>query len=57
MGAGQPQILAQKLHQQGAGVDIGVDGIAVHNKGNLGHSALSSPALPHCTAAWSLNAL
>ena len=37
MGAGQPQIFAQKLHQQGTGVDIGVDGIAVHDQGNLGH--------------------
>src|SRR6266852_5613047 len=54
MGAGQPQILAQKLHQQGAGVDVGVDGIAVHDQGNLGHSVLSSSALLHCTAAQSL---
>jgi hypothetical protein len=54
MGAGQPQILAEKLHQQGTGVDIGVDGIAVHNERDLGHSALSSAALPHCTAAQSL---
>src|SRR5216684_5549557 len=54
MGAGQPKIFAQKLHQQGAGVDIGVDGIAVHDQGNLGHSALSSSALLHCTAAQSL---
>src|SRR3979490_2036486 len=54
MGAGQPQILAQKLHQKRAGVDIGVDGIAVHDKRNLGHSALSSSALPHFTAAQSL---
>jgi hypothetical protein len=37
MGAGQPQILAQKLHQEGAGVDIGIDGITVHDQGNLGH--------------------
>jgi hypothetical protein len=44
MGAGQPQILAQELHQQGAGIDIGVDGIAVHDQGNFGHSALSSSA-------------
>jgi hypothetical protein len=29
------------LHQKGTGVDIGVDGIAVHDQGNLGHSALS----------------
>jgi hypothetical protein len=54
MSAGQPQVLAQKLHEQGAGVDIGIDGITVHNKRNLGHSALSSSALLHCTAAQSL---
>jgi hypothetical protein len=47
MGAGQPQILAQKLHKQGARVDIGVYGITVHDQRNLGHSALSSI----CTAA------
>ena len=47
MGAGQPQVFAQKLDQQGAGVDIGVNGIAVHDHGNFGHSALSSSALPH----------
>src|SRR6266704_2805920 len=57
MGAGQLQILAQKLHQQCAGVDIGIDGIAVHDEGNLGHSALSSSALLHCTAAQSLKSL
>ncbi len=50
MGAGQAQILAQKLHQQGAGVDIGVDGAAVHDQGDFGHTALSSAALPHCAA-------
>ena len=54
MGTGQPQIFAQKLHQQGAGIDIGVDGIAVHDQGNLGHSALSSSAPPHCTAEQSI---
>ena len=37
MGARQPQIFAQKLDQKGAGVDIGVDGITVHDQGNLGH--------------------
>ena len=41
MGAGQPQVFAQKLDQQGTGIDIGVDGVAVHDQGNLGHSALS----------------
>src|SRR5216684_1125654 len=54
---GQPQILAQKLHQQCAGVDVGIDGIAVHDQGNLGHSALSSSALLHCTATQSLKSL
>src|SRR6266851_1928744 len=54
MGAGQPQILAQKLHKQCAGVDIGIYGVTVHDQGNLGHSALSSSALLHCTAAQSL---
>src|SRR5712692_4325368 len=57
MGAGQPQILAQELHQQGGGGDIGIDGIAVHDQGNLGHSALSSSALLHCTAAQSWKSL
>ena len=37
MGAGQPQIFAQELHQQGTGIDIGVDGVAVHDHGNFGH--------------------
>src|SRR3954470_15607162 len=37
MGARQPQIFAQKLHQQCAGVDIRIDGITVHDQGNLGH--------------------
>jgi hypothetical protein len=47
MGAGQAQILTQKLHQQGTGIDIGIDGITVHNQRNLGHSTLSSSAPPH----------
>jgi hypothetical protein len=37
MGAGQPQVFAEKLDQEGTGVDIGVYGIAVHDQGNLGH--------------------
>src|SRR5262245_40619770 len=45
MGAGQPQILAQELDQQGTGIDVGVDGIAVHDQGNLGHQhSLACPA-------------
>jgi hypothetical protein len=47
MGAGQPQILAQELHQQGAGLDIRLDGIAVHNQGDLGHSTLSFAVPSH----------
>jgi hypothetical protein len=37
MGARQPQVFAEKLDQEGTGVDIGVYGIAVHDQGNLGH--------------------
>jgi hypothetical protein len=44
MGTGQPQVLAQKLHQQGTRIDTGVDGITIHNKRDLGHSVLSSAA-------------
>jgi hypothetical protein len=33
MRTGQPQILAQKLHQQGARFDIPADGFAVHRHG------------------------
>jgi hypothetical protein len=51
---GQAQILAEELHQQGAGVDIGGYGITVHNQGNFGHQhSLFCPrrrrlsALPH----------
>src|SRR6266566_2103188 len=50
MGAGQPQVLAQELHQEGAGVDIGSYGITVHNQRNLGHQDSLLPALPPCTA-------
>ncbi len=34
MGAGQPQVFAQQLHQQRARIDIGGDGLAVHRQGN-----------------------
>jgi hypothetical protein len=37
MGAGEPQMLAQQLHQQGAGVDVGGDGFAIHRQGNGCH--------------------
>jgi hypothetical protein len=47
MGAGQPQVFAQKLDQQGAGIDVSVNGVAVHDHGNLGHSTLSSSVPPH----------
>ena len=51
MRAGQPQILAQELHQQGARFDVAGDGFAVHRHGhgrhdlppNLGPKALFSP--------------
>ncbi|MGY4596536.1 hypothetical protein ACVWXL_004282 [Bradyrhizobium sp. GM22.5] len=44
MGAGEPQILAQELHQQGAGIDIGRDRIAVHDEGDFCHKhSLSAP--------------
>ena len=32
MGAGEPQVLAQELHQQGARIDIAGDGFAVHRQ-------------------------
>jgi hypothetical protein len=35
MGAGQPQVFAQELDSQGPGVDIGVNGGAVDDHGNL----------------------
>ena len=34
MRAGEPQLLAQQLHQQGARIDFGGDGLAVHRHGN-----------------------
>ena len=37
MRAGQPQIFAQELHQQGARFDIAGDGFAVHRHGHGGH--------------------
>src|SRR5271165_801601 len=37
MGAGEPQVLAQKLHQQRARVDITGDGFTVHRQGDVGH--------------------
>ena len=40
MGAGQPQILAQQLHQQRARIDVGGDGFAVHREGNGCHMRL-----------------
>src|SRR5689334_11996579 len=47
MGAREPQIFTQELHQEGTGIDIGVDGITVHDQGYFGHSALSSAAALH----------
>ena len=40
MRAGEPQILAQQLHQQRARIDIGGDGFAVHGEGNGCHMRL-----------------
>ena len=37
MGAGEPQVLAQELHQQGARVDVTGDGFAVHRHSDGGH--------------------
>ena len=40
MGAGEPQVFAQQLHQQRARIDIGGDGFAVHRQGNGCHMRL-----------------
>ena len=40
MGAGQPQILAQQLHQKRARIDIDGDGFAVHGEGYGCHERL-----------------
>ena len=47
VGAGQPQVLTQKLHKQRAGIDIGSDGLAVHRHGNgwHRHSSQNCPGL------------
>jgi hypothetical protein len=37
MGTGQPQILAQELHEQRSGVDIAGHGITVHDQGYFRH--------------------
>ena len=37
MGAGEPQVLAQVLHQQGARIDVTGDGFAVHRQCDGGH--------------------
>jgi hypothetical protein len=37
MRAGEAQVLAQELHQQGARVDITGDGFTVHRQGDGGH--------------------
>ena len=39
MRAGEPQVLAQQLHQKRARVDIGGDGLTVHRQGNGCHGA------------------
>src|SRR5262249_54144423 len=40
MGAGQPQMFAQELDQEGTGIDVGGDGFAVHRHGYCGHGVL-----------------
>ena len=40
MGTREPQILAQELHQQGAGIDVPGDGFAVHRHCDGGHAFL-----------------
>jgi hypothetical protein len=40
MGAGEPQVLAQKLHQKGARIDVTGDGFAVHRQCDGGHGFL-----------------
>ena len=40
MGAGEPQVLAQELHQQGARIDVTGDGFAVHRQCDGGHGFL-----------------
>src|SRR5215813_11173929 len=37
MGAGEPQVLAQELHQQRARIDVTGDGLAVHRQSDGGH--------------------
>ena len=37
MGAGQPELFTQELDEKRAVLDIGGDGITVHDQGNLGH--------------------
>jgi hypothetical protein len=54
MGAGEPQILAQELHEKRAGIDIGAHGITVHDHGNFRHYAGSLYPRRRCPAAQSL---
>ena len=39
MRAGQAELLAQQLHEQGAALDLGRHRLAVDRHGNLGHRA------------------
>jgi hypothetical protein len=50
MGPGQTQILAQELHQQRAGIDIGGYGISVHDQRNFGHRHSLVIAAARCAA-------
>jgi hypothetical protein len=43
MSTGEPEVLSQKLHQQGALFDIARNGFAVHGHGHLRHSVLPGP--------------
>ena len=46
MGAGEPQVFAQQLHEQRARVDIGGYGFAVHRQGNGCHGLLLEDKIP-----------
>ena len=46
MGAGEADRIAQKLHQQGAGIDLSAHALAVHNKAHLWHGNFSMTHTP-----------
>jgi hypothetical protein len=41
MGAGQVQVFAEELNEQGAGFDLARHLLAVHRHGNRGHALIS----------------